>query len=51
VRTDVRPEPAADEDEPARFNGRRLARIVTILALGILVVLAAWQDPVHAYLP
>lgn len=51
VRTDVRPEPVVDEDEPARFNGRRLVRIVTILAVGILVVLAAWQDPVHANLP
>ena len=48
MKTDVRPEPAVDEDEPARFNGRRLARWITILALGILLVLAFWQEPLHA---
>ena len=48
MKTDVRPEPAVEEDEPARFNGRRMARWVTILALGILLVLALWQEPLHA---
>lgn len=48
MRTDVLPEPAVDEDEPARFNGRRLVRWVAILTIGILVVLAFWQEPLHA---
>ena len=51
VKTDVKPEPAVEEDEPARINGRRVARWITILALGILLVLAIWQEPVHAILP
>lgn len=51
VETDTKIEPAVDEDEPVRFNGRRLARWITILALGILLVLAIWQEPVHAILP
>lgn len=45
---DVRPEPAVEEDEPARFNGRRVVRWVTILTVGILAVLALWQEPLHA---
>jgi len=36
------------EDEPARFTGRRVIRWVTILTLGILAVLAIWQDPLYA---
>ena len=48
MRTDVRPEPAAEEDEPARFPGRRVVRWVTILTLGILAVLALWQEPLSA---
>jgi hypothetical protein len=51
VETDVIEAPAVEEDEPARFNGRRLARWITILALGILLVLAIWQEPVHALRP
>jgi hypothetical protein len=51
VETDTRTEPAVEEDEPARFNGRRVARWITILAVGILLVLAIWQEPVHAFLP
>ncbi len=48
MRTDVRPQPAVEEDEPARINGRRLLRWVTILTVGILAVLAVWQEPLHA---
>ena len=52
VETDVKLEPAIEEDEPApRINGRRLARWITVLALGILLVLALWQEPLHASLP
>ena len=45
---DVRPEPAVEEDEPARFTGRRVVRWVAILTVGILAVLAIWQEPLHA---
>jgi hypothetical protein len=48
VKTDVMTPPEADEDEPARFNTRRLVRWVTILVVGILAVLAFWQEPLHA---
>ena len=48
MRTDVKPEPVAEEDEPARFNRRRVIRWVTVLTLGILAVLALWQDPLYA---
>jgi hypothetical protein len=48
VRTDVRPGPAVEEDEPSRFTRRRLVRWVTILTLGILAVLALWQEPLYA---
>jgi hypothetical protein len=51
VETDIKTEPVVEEDEPARINGRRVARWITILALGILLVLAIWQEPVHAFLP
>ena len=50
MRTDVRPEPAIDEDEPAGFTGRRVVRWVVILTLGILAVLALWQEPLYAEL-
>ena len=46
--TDVRPEPAVEEDEPDRLTGRRVARWVTVLAIGVLAVLALWQEPLHA---
>jgi hypothetical protein len=46
----MRPDPAVEEDEPARFNGRRVIRWVTILTLGIVAVLAIWQDPLYAEL-
>jgi hypothetical protein len=48
VRTDVRPEPAVEEDEPARFTGRRVVRWIVILTLGVLAVLALWQEPLYA---
>ncbi len=46
----MRPDPAVEEDEPARFSGRRVVRWVTILTLGILAVLALWQEPLDAKL-
>ncbi|BFU43716.1 hypothetical protein KRMM14A1004_19530 [Krasilnikovia sp. MM14-A1004] len=47
--TDVTVEPGLEPDEgPARFNRRRLVRWVAILTIGILVVLAIWQDPLYA---
>ena len=45
---DVRPEPAVGEDEPARRTGRRVARWVTVLTIGVLAVLTLWQEPLHA---
>lgn len=46
--TDVRPELQTDEDDRRGFNRRRLIRIVAVLTLGILAVLAIWQEPLHA---
>jgi hypothetical protein len=47
--TDVITRPHLDEDEePARFNRRRLIRWAAILTIGILVVLALWQEPLYA---
>jgi hypothetical protein len=49
VKTDVTPSPVVGEDEPARrLTGRRVARWATILILGILAVLALWQEPLYA---
>jgi hypothetical protein len=49
IDTNVRTEPDAEPDErPARFNRRRIVRWVAVLALGILAVLAIWQDPLYA---
>lgn len=45
ARTGAELEP--DED-PGRFNRRRAARVVTIVVLGILAVLAFWQEPLYA---
>lgn len=45
VRTDTELEP---EEDPGRFNRRRAVRVVTIVVLGIVAVLAAWQEPLHA---
>jgi hypothetical protein len=49
VRTDVveQLETEPDDDRP-RFRLRRVIRWVTILVVGILAVLAVWQDPLYA---
>ena len=48
--TDVLVETDLDEpeDHPARFNTRRLVRWIAILTIGILVILAIWQEPLYA---
>ncbi|MFI5496175.1 hypothetical protein [Actinoplanes sp. NPDC051859] len=46
--TDVRTRPETDEDERKPFNRRRAVRVVAILTIGILAVLAIWQDPLYA---
>ncbi|MFI7599647.1 hypothetical protein [Actinoplanes sp. NPDC049681] len=46
--TDVRPVPEVDEDDRKPFNRRRIVRVVAILTIGILAVLAIWQDPLYA---
>jgi hypothetical protein len=47
--TDVIPSAETEADEPpARFNRRRMIRWAMILTLGILAVLAIWQDPLYA---
>jgi hypothetical protein len=39
---------AEPEEGPARFNKRRLIRWIAILTIGIIVVLAVWQEPLYA---
>jgi hypothetical protein len=39
---------AGPEEGPARFNKRRLIRVIAILTIGIVLVLAIWQDPLYA---
>jgi hypothetical protein len=39
---------AGPEEGPARFNKRRLIRMIAILAIGIILVLAIWQEPLYA---
>jgi hypothetical protein len=47
--TDVRTDPELEPDDgPSRFNRRRAVRVVAVLTLGILAVLAIWQDPLYA---
>jgi hypothetical protein len=47
--TDARIDPQVEpDDDPSRFNRRRAVRVVTILVVGILVVLAIWQEPLYA---
>ena len=48
--TDVLAEPQLDEpeDRPVRFTGRRLLRWAVVLTVGILAVLAIWQEPLYA---
>ncbi|MCM4079043.1 MULTISPECIES: hypothetical protein [Paractinoplanes] len=36
------------EEDPARFTRRRLVRWVAVLTIGIVVVLAIWQEPLYA---
>jgi hypothetical protein len=48
VNTEVTAEPEVGDDEPARFPVRRVVRWVTILTVGILAVLAIWQEPLYA---
>ena len=46
---DTMTRPLAGPDEgPARFNKRRLIRMIAILTIGIVLVLAIWQDPLYA---
>jgi len=40
---------AEPEEGPARFTRRRLIRWISILTIGILVVLAVWQEPLYAF--
>ena len=48
--TDVLVGPQLDEpdDRPARFTARRLVRWAVVLTVGILTVLAIWQEPLYA---
>lgn len=39
---------AGPEEGPARFSKRRLIRWIAILTIGIVVVLAIWQEPLYA---
>jgi len=39
---------AEPEEGPARFNKRRLIRWIAILAIGIVLVIAIWQEPLYA---
>ncbi len=43
----TRPETEPDE-RPEPFNRRRLVRWVAVLTIGVIVVLAVWQDPLYA---
>ena len=36
------------EEGPARFGRRRLVRWIAVLTIGIVVVLAIWQEPLYA---
>lgn len=39
---------AGPEEGPAHFNKRRLIRWIAILAIGIVLVIAIWQEPLYA---
>ncbi|AGZ44498.1 hypothetical protein [Actinoplanes friuliensis] len=44
--TDVQTDPEVEPDDgPRQVNWRRVVRAVTILTLGIVAVLAIWQEP------
>jgi hypothetical protein len=47
VDTDVMTEPDLG-GEPIRFPARRVVRWMAVLTIGILVVLAIWQEPLYA---
>ena len=36
------------EEGPTRFNKRRLIRWIAILTIGIVLVIAIWQEPLYA---
>ncbi|HET6480472.1 MAG TPA: hypothetical protein VFG35_10605 [Actinoplanes sp.] len=36
------------EEDPARFSTRRLVRWIAVLTIGVVVVLAIWQEPLYA---
>ena len=48
--TDLKVHPDIEFEEEPRplISGRRLVRWITVLAVGILAVLALWQDPLYA---
>jgi hypothetical protein len=49
MKTDLEVRPIVDEEEPQpRFHRRRLIRWAVVVTLGILAVLAAWQEPLYA---
>ena len=39
---------AGPEEGPTRFNKRRLIRWIAILTIGIVLVIAIWQEPLYA---
>jgi hypothetical protein len=39
---------AEPEEGPARFNRRRMVRWIAVLTIGIVLILAAWQEPLYA---
>jgi hypothetical protein len=39
---------AEPQEGPAPFNKRRLIRWIAILTIGIVLVLAIWQEPLYA---
>jgi hypothetical protein len=39
---------AEPEEGPARFSRRRLVRWFTVLTIGIVLVIAIWQEPLYA---
>ena len=41
---------AEPEEGPARFNKRRLVRWIAVLTIGIVLVIAIWQEPLYARL-
>ena len=47
----TRPLAEPEEEYPARFSRRRVVRWITVLTIGIVLVLALWQDPLYALRP